>query len=156
VKGRRIEQSLTILDLKGSSMKMMSKQVYNFIQLASKIGQDNYPEILGNMFIINAPMLFSGIWTMIKPWLDEKTRNKIKIIGSNFQKELYEYIDPENLPEFLGGKCVCPGGDCLAKNIGPWNPDGKHPLFPGELVEDQDEPNDQEEEEEKDNLENIN
>jgi hypothetical protein len=46
-RGERVEQTLTILDLKGSTMKMASKQVYDFIQLASKIGQDNYPEILG-------------------------------------------------------------------------------------------------------------
>lgn len=40
------------------------------------------------MFIINAPMLFSGIWTVIKPWIDEKTRNKISIIGSSYKEKL--------------------------------------------------------------------
>jgi len=45
--GVPIAQTVTILDLKGGSMGMMSKQVYDFIQLASKIGQDYYPEILG-------------------------------------------------------------------------------------------------------------
>jgi len=44
------------------------------------------------MFIVNAPMLFSGIWQIVKPWIDEKTRNKIKIIGSSFQKELLEQV----------------------------------------------------------------
>ena len=43
--GVPIAQSVTILDLKGGSMSMMSKQVYDFIQLASKVGQDYYPEI---------------------------------------------------------------------------------------------------------------
>jgi len=47
VAGHRVDQSFTILDLNGASMSMISKQVYHFIQLASKIGQDNYPEILG-------------------------------------------------------------------------------------------------------------
>jgi len=40
------------------------------VQLASKVAQDNYPEILGRMFIVNAPMLFSAIWTVIKVFLD--------------------------------------------------------------------------------------
>ena len=39
---------------------------------------------MGNMFIVNAPMLFSGIWAVVKGFLDEKTRNKIKILGANF------------------------------------------------------------------------
>jgi len=85
------------------------------------------------MYIINAPMLFSGIWTIIKPWLDEKTRNKITIIGSGFKEKLLADIEEKNLPEFLGGSCVCEGGDCLANNIGLWNPLGRDPLYPGEL-----------------------
>jgi hypothetical protein len=45
------------------------------------------------MFIINAPMLFSGVWAVIKPWLDEKTRNKIVIIGSGFKEKLNEFVN---------------------------------------------------------------
>jgi hypothetical protein len=86
------------------------------------------------MFIINAPMLFSGIWAVIKPWLDEKTKNKITIIGSGYREKLSELvisilfmkkISEENLPEFLGGTCKCDGFDCLERNIGVWNVSGK-------------------------------
>lgn len=69
---------------------------------------------------------------MIKIWLDEKTRNKITIIGSSYKEELLKFVDIENLPDFLGGTCKCEGGNCLGSNIGPWNPDGKNPLFPCE------------------------
>jgi hypothetical protein len=44
------------------------------------------------MFIVNAPMLFSGIWSMIKIWLDEKTKNKITIIGSGYKTDLLKYV----------------------------------------------------------------
>jgi len=44
------------------------------------------------MFIINAPMLFSGVWAVIKPWIDEKTRNKITIIGSGYKEKLLEIV----------------------------------------------------------------
>eukprot|EP00825_Cyclidium_porcatum_P046546 TRINITY_DN734_c0_g1_i11.p1 TRINITY_DN734_c0_g1~~TRINITY_DN734_c0_g1_i11.p1 ORF type:complete len:273 (+),score=84.39 TRINITY_DN734_c0_g1_i11:473-1291(+) len=111
-------------------MKIMSKQVYNFIKLASSVAQDNYPEIMGKMFIVNAPLLFSGIWTIIKPWLDEKTRSKIEIIGSSYSKRLSEFVDPQNLPQFLGGTTP---DELMSKNIGPWNVDGSQPLFPGEI-----------------------
>jgi hypothetical protein len=56
------------------------------------MAQDNYPEILGNMFIINAPFLFTGIWAIVKVWIDDKTKEKIKILGSSYKKELLQYV----------------------------------------------------------------
>ncbi len=40
------------------------------------------------MYIVNVPMLFNGIWTAIKPWLDEKTKTKITLIGSGYKDKL--------------------------------------------------------------------
>lgn len=118
--GHPVEQTLTILDLGGSSTKLMSKKVYKFVQLASKIAQDYYPEMLGRMFIVNTPTLFSIAWKMIRPWLDERTQQKISLEGSKFQKKLLELAPAQNLPEFLGGNCRCPAG-CMCSNEGPWN-----------------------------------
>jgi hypothetical protein len=59
------------------------------------------------MFIVNAPMLFTGVWAVVKGFLDERTRQKIKICGSKYQKELLEVVDVDNLPDFLGGTCKC-------------------------------------------------
>ncbi len=67
--------------------------MYGLIKLASQIGSDYYPEIMGNMFVVNAPYLFAGVWTIVKGFIDERTRNKIKIIGSGFEKTLLEFID---------------------------------------------------------------
>ena len=76
---------------------------------------------MGQMFIVNAPMLFTGVWAMVKSFLDEKTRNKIKIFGGSYKKELLELVDSENLPEFLGGICKCEGlGGCNNSDCGPW------------------------------------
>ena len=52
--------------------------------MASKIGQDYYPEMMGNMYIINAPMLFTGVWAVVKGFLDQRTRDKIKILGHKY------------------------------------------------------------------------
>lgn len=96
--------------------------MYGLIKLAAKVGSDYYPEIMGNTFIINAPYVFSGVWAVCKGFLDEKTRNKFKIIGSGFKPTLLEFIDEANLPSFIGGKCTCAEfGGCIAGNQGPWN-----------------------------------
>jgi hypothetical protein len=47
------------------------------------------------MFIVNAPMLLSGVWAMIKPWLDQNTRDKITIIGGSYQKDLNALVKIE-------------------------------------------------------------
>jgi len=86
-------------------MKMVSKKVYGFVKLAASIGSDYYPEIMGNMYIVNAPMFFTGVWAVVKGFIDEKTRKKIHILGSKYHKELNELVAPENLPSFLGGTC---------------------------------------------------
>jgi hypothetical protein len=38
-------------------------------------------------------MLFTGIWSIVKMWIDDKTKEKIKILGSSYKKELLEFID---------------------------------------------------------------
>jgi len=119
--GKRVSSTIYIMDLKGGSLKLVGGKTYDFIKTASKIGQDYYPEILGQMFIVNAPMLFTGVWAAIKPWIDEKTRNKIKILGSKYEKEIQAVIDPENLPDFLGGKVpVSEYGQDFQNEQGPW------------------------------------
>lgn len=75
---------------------------------------------MGLFFIVNAPMIFPFFWSIIKGWLEEKTRSRIKVLGANYKEELLEMIAHDQLPEFLGGDCECPQG-CMYSNKGPWN-----------------------------------
>ncbi|KAJ3127643.1 cytosolic factor, phosphatidylinositol/phosphatidylcholine transfer protein [Nowakowskiella sp. JEL0407] len=112
--GFHIEQSCTIIDMKGVTLSNFSR-VFSFVQSVSTVAQNYYPEMLGRMYIINAPMLFTAVWQLVKPLLDEVTVNKISILGSAYTKSLLETIDEENLPKFLGGKSTDD------KDVGPWN-----------------------------------
>ena len=120
VKGEKVIQGLTIFDMTHGSITTANKQTYGLCKLAAQVGSDYYPEIMGNLFVVNAPMLFSGIWAVVKGFLDEKTRGKIKIIGSNFLPTLEQFVPREQIPSFMGGGCECEGG-CINSNIGPWN-----------------------------------
>ena len=55
------------------------------------------------LFIINAPMVFSTMWSLIKPLVDPRTQNKIHIWRSNYLKELKQYIDVDQIPSSFGG-----------------------------------------------------
>eukprot|EP00246_Nothoceros_aenigmaticus_P002365 TRINITY_DN13217_c0_g1_i1.p1 TRINITY_DN13217_c0_g1~~TRINITY_DN13217_c0_g1_i1.p1 ORF type:complete len:289 (+),score=58.45 TRINITY_DN13217_c0_g1_i1:81-947(+) len=137
--GKMIAQSLTILDLKGVTMKHMSKQVRHFIQKITKLDQDYYPEHLGNMIIVNAPTAFKAIWSLVKPCLDKRTQKKIEVHGGHFSHKLLELVDRESLPTFLGGSCNCLGG-CENSDAGPWNEPRFQASLNGDVYGSEDEP----------------
>lgn len=117
--GHLVETSCTILDLNNVGISAFYR-VKDYVLAASDIGQNHYPETMGKFYIINAPYLFSTIWSLIKPWLDEVTVSKINILGKGYKAELLKQIPEENLPADLGGTCNCPGG-CSLSDAGPWN-----------------------------------
>jgi hypothetical protein len=121
-----VEQSCTILDLHGIGITSLVGKTKSFIKLASDIGQDYYPEMLGTMFLLNTGFFFKAVWSLVKSFIDPKTAGKIHMLGSSYKDELYKWIDPENLPTVVGGTCSCPNieGGCLYADIGPWNPNG--------------------------------
>ena len=112
-------QLLVITDLKDAYFS----QFYQFVGVLKKFIQTdllNYPENLGCQIFVNAPMIFSVGFAMIKPLLDENTLTKIKVFGSDYKDELLEMVDSANLPVKYGGSCQC-AEDCEKSNVGPWN-----------------------------------
>jgi hypothetical protein len=121
-----VEQSLTILDCNGLGVTSLVGKTRSFVQLATNIGQDYYPEMLGQMFILNTGWLFKALWAIVKSFMDPKTAGKIHMLGGSYINELVKYIDEQNIPECINGKCKCENieGGCLYSDIGPWNPNG--------------------------------
>jgi len=115
--GHLLETSCSIMDLKGVGLGMMSS-AYGYLQQASAISQNYYPERLGKLYVINAPWGFSSVFSVVKKFLDPVTVAKIHVLGSGYQKELLAQIPKENLPKQFGGDCTCPGG-CELSDEGP-------------------------------------
>lgn len=118
IDGRLIEDNLMILDVQGLGMSTFWNFKSQLQQLLS-ILDNNFPELSGRVQIINAPWLFSTIWSYLKGWLPPNTVDKIDITGADYQGILLQFIDAENLPAKLGGKCVCEPG-CNLSDEGPW------------------------------------
>lgn len=121
--GRKIQQGMTIFDMTDGSVSTMNRQLYAILRHTSTVCSDYYPETMGNTLMINTPFLFYGCWSVIKNFLDERTRQKIRIVGGNYMSTVEEFIDKKDLPTFLGGQCTCSEyeGGCERSNIGPWN-----------------------------------
>jgi hypothetical protein len=93
-----------IVDLKDTSLLKLDKQLC--IDIARTMSS-HYPELLGFSIIIHAPTLFSMIWRLLKPVLDERTCNKIVIVNSeprNIFEAMSQLIPPENIPVQYGGQ----------------------------------------------------
>ncbi|KAL3454469.1 CRAL-TRIO domain-containing protein [Aspergillus insuetus] len=92
--------TVTILfDMTGFTLSNMEYAPVKFI---IECFQDNYPESLGNMIIHNAPWVFSGIWKIIKGWMDPVIVAKVHFTYN--AKDLSKFIDMEKLPKAVGGK----------------------------------------------------
>lgn len=64
-------------------------------------------QMMGKMYILNAPMVFTMVWKVVKPWLTERILGKIEIFSDTGHERLKLLIDPKNLPADLGGECRC-------------------------------------------------
>lgn len=116
--GHLLETCCTVMDLKGVGLSKVSS-VYSYVQKASAISQNYYPERLGKLYLVNAPWGFSSVFSVVKGFLDPITVAKIHVLGTGYQAELLKQVPKENLPVVLGGSCSCEGG-CTFSDLGPW------------------------------------
>jgi len=58
-------------------MKHTEKAGLDFIRTIAELDQANYPEMMRKMFLINAPAIFTMIYSMLKPFIDPVTLSKV-------------------------------------------------------------------------------
>ena len=100
---QEVVRCFCIQDLNGLGMKHLTSQTRYFIKLFIRIMSENFPEVMAKIRVINAPWAFTVAWAMIKPILHPRIIKKIKILGKNYQNELYEDISRDQLPKSYGG-----------------------------------------------------
>ncbi|KAF6023796.1 hypothetical protein EB796_017898 [Bugula neritina] len=78
--------------------------------------EDNYPEVLRRVYIINAPRIFVLAYNMVKNVLTARTTGKIHMLGSNWKESLLDVMDADQLPVYYGGTQVDENGDPKCPN----------------------------------------
>ena len=65
------------MDMSGFGMSMWTRKNMAVVKSAARISQDFYPEFMGKLIIVNAPMIFSAVYAIVKSWVDERTTKKV-------------------------------------------------------------------------------
>ena len=86
---RKIDKIFCIFDLMGLTTSLMNKKIFNFIQKQINIVTNYFPGILGSLYFINTGLVFRSIWTACKYLYNNKTRNRIKLIGFQYKNDLF-------------------------------------------------------------------
>jgi hypothetical protein len=73
------------------------------LQQASELATAHYPETLHTIVVVNAPSFFPTVWSWIKAWFDEGTRNKVHVLGADPGQALLQLMDADSLPQVYGG-----------------------------------------------------
>jgi hypothetical protein len=99
-----IDKQVLVFDMSQLSYSVNITALQAFRQTLY-IDQNYYPERLHIFFIINTPWFFSPLWSLIKPFIDPVTADKIHLLGNQdeYLPILRQYIDDSNIPPEFGG-----------------------------------------------------
>lgn len=93
-----------VIDMAGLSTRHASTSVYKVLSKRTRLEEDNYPEVCKRVSIVRAPGLFSGIWSMVKGFMDPGTRAKVQIASASSTPEVMANIaEKSQLPPQVDG-----------------------------------------------------
>lgn len=92
-----IIQVTDLKDMPKRELRVASKHILSLFQ-------DNYPEMVACKIFINTPWYFSMLYSIISPFMTQRTKTKFVISKEgNVAETLYKYIRPEDIPIQYGG-----------------------------------------------------
>uniref|UniRef100_H2YPN6 SEC14-like protein 1 n=1 Tax=Ciona savignyi TaxID=51511 RepID=H2YPN6_CIOSA len=111
-----------LLDLEGLNMRHLWRPGVQALLRIIEVIEANYPETMARLLIVRSPRVFPVLWTLISPFIDEKTSSKFMMYTGTDYLEcggLVDYIPTEFIPDFLGGvsKCDIPEGGPVPKSL---------------------------------------
>jgi len=106
IANNRIDKCVIIMDFEGVDVSplLWSRKLREYFELPGKLGQECYPEVLGQLWMVNVPYFFSAVWKFITIFLSKGIQKKIRIFGKGFQEEICNELGGKNLPVCLGGE----------------------------------------------------
>ncbi|XP_055640440.1 clavesin-1-like [Toxorhynchites rutilus septentrionalis] len=98
----QINGVVIIMDFDGLSLKQVRGMSPSFSKLLLTFIQEAVPLRMKEVHIIKQPYIFNMVWTLFKPFIGDKLRDRLEFHGSDMKK-LHKFIDPSDLPKNYGG-----------------------------------------------------
>lgn len=99
------------------SLRHLNSATLNVLKSRTRLEEENYPEVVKRVLLINTPSMFASVWGIVKLFMDAGTVNKLQILSSDYLPTLLKFIDEDNIPAYLGGKLKDPHGDPECKSM---------------------------------------
>lgn len=98
-RSKRVCRIVDLLDVKA-----MPRSMIGFAPTLAAVEQDNYPENLGRVFIVNCPTFFCFAWKLLKIFIDERTNKKMNFCAPNKAAEaMLPVMRKGDISNFCGG-----------------------------------------------------
>eukprot|EP00040_Diaphanoeca_grandis_P021794 m.116366 g.116366 ORF g.116366 m.116366 type:complete len:130 (-) comp28499_c0_seq1:384-773(-) len=103
------ERIVVVFDMKDYGMAHMGAR--KIIKKTAGIVTGNYPELSHKLFVINAGWGIRAMFVLVSPFLPERSRKKIEVLGGAYTESIAAHVDGgrPNLPDFLGGDVTTHG-----------------------------------------------
>jgi hypothetical protein len=86
------QQGLLIMDLGGFGLSNMD---YELVKILFSTIQTHYPEVIHRILFVDAPLIFSACWSIVRNWVDQATASKVMFIKA---KHLIDYLIEDQIP----------------------------------------------------------
>jgi hypothetical protein len=100
-----IQKMIVVFDMAHVQISLDLDSIWYIKQILS-VDQNYYPERLYRLYIINSPWYFPALYGMFKPFIDQRTREKINIFSGDYLSAMLEVIDITEIPVEYGGSKV--------------------------------------------------
>ncbi|KAK8765442.1 hypothetical protein V5799_031950 [Amblyomma americanum] len=112
-RGKEIETQYLVIDFdRFSLLQLYSLQAVKTITDMLTTIENHFPECLEKCIAINAPYFFPVFWHLVRPFLSQRTAEKVQVFKKEGWKEyLLSIVDAAHLPAVWGGDMVGPGND---------------------------------------------
>ncbi|CAB1116664.1 unnamed protein product [Ectocarpus sp. CCAP 1310/34] len=103
-------QQINIEDMKDVRIQTLAGKIQEYVKAVAQLARLHYVERCHKTFVVNAPAWFGLSFRVVSPFLSARTRQKIRILGSDLTV-LQDEIDPQLLPVEYGGTMTEPVSD---------------------------------------------
>lgn len=67
------------------------------LQAVFEVLQQHYPERLGELWFLNAPFIFWGLWRVVSPFIQQATKEKIKFLSGREREQMLQQYIPQDV-----------------------------------------------------------